>query len=68
MSGLLAFLQVLPRLIEIMSRLGNIMIQNEVDNWLKDLEGQVDRLESAKTVQEKIDCARNLIRITRNLR
>lgn len=60
-AGLIAFLQLLPRLIDLMNRLGNWMIKNKFDKWMDDLEGTIDQLEKAATAQEKLNAAQGLV-------
>lgn len=60
MSGLtaiLALIRVLPKLIDLLVRLGNQIEQNRVDEWLEDVDASIRKLESAKTAEDRRDAA-----------
>jgi hypothetical protein len=67
-TGILTFLQMLPRLFTLMEQLGRVMADKRFHAWLDDLEKTVDRIEKAQTPKEKQDAAQALAQSIRNSR
>lgn len=67
MMGIIAFLQCLPKLIDLMTRIGNWMIANNIKDWINDLEVTVDKLEKAQTPEEKLGAAHGIVDSIRHL-
>lgn len=66
-AGILAFLTALPKILDLMNRLGIWMTQNNVQKWMSDLEVQIDALESAKTAEDKLKAASGVLDSMRGL-
>ena len=66
-AGITAFLQVLPKILDLMSKLGNVMSSAQFQGWLDKLEKDIDGLENAKESKDKYEAARNLIKDIRGL-
>ena len=67
MAGVIAFLQALPQLIDLMNRLGTWMIKNDLIKWMSDLEVQIDKLEKAQTENEKLAAAQGVLNSMRTI-
>lgn len=67
-SGIIAFLQALPKIILLIERIGAWMIEKKFNAWLDQIEETIDKLEKADTPEKKRDAARNLVSIVRNLK
>jgi molecular chaperone GrpE (heat shock protein) len=75
MAGILALLQALPEFLKLMNMLGNAISrlnayakENNIQQWILDLEHSIDQLEQAKTPDEKISAAKRLLDSVRNIR
>ena len=68
MSGIIAFLQALPRILALMERIGQWIEDKKLNAWIDDLESTIDLLENAKGASEKREAARGLVRLVRNLK
>lgn len=67
MASLIAFLQALPYLIQLLvqfmglvARIASWAQTNSLHKWMENLEDTIDQLEKAKTPDEKRDVARKL--------
>lgn len=67
-AGIIAFLTALPKIIDLMNRLGNLIIANNMNAWITDLESTVNTLEAAKTSEEKLDAAKKLADLIHNIK
>ena len=67
-QGILALIQILPRLVALAERVGQWCIEKDVENRLAELESTFEKVESAKTPGERRDAAKDLAVIIRNLR
>jgi truncated hemoglobin YjbI len=61
-SGIIAFIQMLPRILMLMEKAGKAMSDARFHAWLEDLEKTIDRIEAAHTSKEKQDAAQSLAR------
>lgn len=68
MQGILAFLAAIPKLIDLISRIGEMWQKSKADEWLNSLEQSIDKLEAAKTTEEKKDASKALASVIRNIR
>ena len=68
MAGFLAFLSLLPRILLLMERVGQWIIDKKLNSWLDEVEKTIDQLEKADTPEEKRKAARNLVGIVRSIR
>lgn len=68
MSGLIAFFQVLPKIIGLIDRLGRMIEEKKINDWLDNLEKAVEHLEQAKTPEERKDAAKSLVSTIRGIR
>lgn len=68
LASVLAFFQALPQLIQLVTRVGAWVKRQETQKWLADLEHTMEKVEGAKTVEEKQNAARDLVRIIRTSR
>ena len=68
MTGIIAFFQVLPKIISLMERLGRVIEEKKINDWLDNLEKAVDLVESAKTPEDRKNAAQALARSIRGLR
>jgi truncated hemoglobin YjbI len=62
-ASLLAFLQLIPRLIDLAIRIGEQIRVHRFDEWLNDIDETVKRLEAAKSPEEKRNAAVEVCRI-----
>ena len=67
-AGLVAFLQALPKLIDLAIRIGIWLTEKKVLGWLDELQETMDKLDEADTPEKKRAVARNLSRLIRRLR
>jgi len=67
MSAIAGFFAALPKLLDLVSRLIGFVQRAEFQAWVADLESTIDKLEQAKSVEEKQDAARSLVRVIRTL-
>lgn len=72
--GILAFFQALPAFLQLISQLGNVMDKllkaaekNSLNQWLDNLEKEINGLEKAKSPEEKLAAATALGRIIRGI-
>jgi hypothetical protein len=68
MISIIAFLKALPATIQLIGRLAELMNRlidwsnkNNINQWINDLEANIDALEKAKTPAEKISAAKSLV-------
>lgn len=59
-ADIIAFLKILPQILDIMGRIGNLIKAHNLQQWIDELETQIDSLEKAKTPDEKLAVARSL--------
>jgi hypothetical protein len=64
LAGLLASL---PKLVDLFLRLLDLFKKEDFQAWIAELEGTINKLETAKTVEEKRDAAKGLVRVIRTL-
>lgn len=74
MPAIFAFLNALPALISLIGRLADLFNrllkwshENGVEAWITNLEASIDKLERAKTAEEKLDAAQSLVSSIRNV-
>ena len=74
MPGLIAILEAIPMFLEILMKLGAMIVrfvnyaeQNKLDQWINDLESAMDKLEASKTPKEKIESAQAIANIIRGI-
>ena len=67
-AGIIAFLQALPKLIDLAIRIGNYILERKVLDWLDDLQKVFDEIDEADTAEKKRAAARDLSRLIRRLR
>jgi hypothetical protein len=67
-TGLVAFFQALPRILELCSKVGQYLKDREVQRWLTELERSMEAVEKAKTVEEKQNAARALVHTVRSIK
>lgn len=63
MQAILAFIAIIPRLLTLAERLGTLVEQHRVEEWLDELESSIASLESARTVEDKRNAARSIARV-----
>lgn len=68
MQAILAFLAVLPKIISLIERLGELMEKNRVSEWLDDVDASIDALEKAQTPEAKRDAAKKIALVIRRAR
>lgn len=68
MGGIIAFLQCVPKIISLMERLGRMVEEKKINDWLDSLEKTVTHLEKAETPEEKKNAAQALAHSIRSLR
>lgn len=68
MQGILAFLAAIPKIIDLISRVGEMWQKSKADEWLNNLEKSIDMVEAAKTPEEKKDASKALAHVIRNIR
>ena len=67
-KGIITFLQCLPKLISIIDRLGRLMQDHEIGEWMCSLEASIDDLEKAKGSDEKGKAVLGLLSSIRSLK
>jgi hypothetical protein len=67
-QGILALIQIIPRLITLAERVGQWCIERDLENRLAALESAMEKIEGAKTPGERRDAAKDLAVFIRNLR
>jgi len=67
MGAISGFLTALPKILDLVSRLIAFVQRKEFQDWISDLESTINKIEQAKTVEEKQDAARSLVRVIRTL-
>lgn len=67
-TGILAFLQALPKIVSLMDRLGQLMQEKRFNEWMDSLDQTLSKLEVAQTVEEKRAAARGLVDVVRRLK
>lgn len=65
--GILTFLQCLPQLLALMDRMGKLMNDHNISEWMTSLEASIDQLEKAKTSDDKIKAAQSVLTSIRSL-
>lgn len=63
LSAIFALIRVLPKIIDVMIRLGNQIEQNRVDEWLADIDASIRSLETAKTSEARREAAISISRV-----
>lgn len=63
MQSIMAFLAVIPRLIDLAIRLGEQIRESKFDAWLESLDESVRALEAAKSPEEKRNAAVAISRV-----
>lgn len=67
MSAIAGFFSALPKILDLVSRLVSFVQRKDFQQWISELETTINKLEKAKTVEEKTDAARSLVRVIRTL-
>lgn len=74
MIGLIAFLQALPEFLKLMNRMGDLLDRfvkwshdNNVSGWIDSLEQSINKLEQAKTPEDKLNAAHDLVGLIRGV-
>lgn len=67
LEGILTFLRCLPKLIAIIDRMGRLMDEHNISQWMTDLETALDKLEKAQSSDEKAQAAKLLVNSIRSL-
>lgn len=73
-AGIIAFFNAIPAIVELISRMGNLFDsllkyaeQNNLNGWIDNVEKQIDALKNAKTQEDKLAAAQNLVSTIRGL-
>lgn len=67
MAALAGLLAALPKLVDLVLRLLDLFKRQDFQQWIAELETSINNLEGAKTVEEKRDAAKGLVRVIRTL-
>lgn len=67
MAALAGLLAALPKLVDLVLRLLDLFKRQDFQQWVAELETSINKLEGAKTVEEKRDAAKSLVRVIRTL-
>ena len=67
MAALAGLLAALPKLVDLVLRLLDLFKRQDFQEWVAELETSINKLEGAKTVEEKRDAAKGLVRVIRTL-
>ena len=67
MAALAGLLAALPKLVDLVLRLLDLFKRQDFQEWIAELETSINKLEGAKTVEEKHDAAKGLVRVIRTL-
>lgn len=67
MAALAGLLAALPKLVDLVLRLLDLFKRQDFQQWVAELETSINQLEVAKTVEEKRDAAKGLVRVIRTL-
>lgn len=60
LSAIITLIQTLPKIIEVIERLGAQMKQQAFQQWLSELDDVTRKLETAQSLQDRVDAARRL--------
>lgn len=67
-EGIVAFFQTLNKLLALFERLGKWTKEHNLDAWISDLEGAIDKLEKAESPEQKLDAARSIASAVRSIK
>lgn len=74
-AGIFALIQALPELFKLLNSLGSVVDrlmkwahEHELEKWISDLEASIDKLEKAKTSEEKVGAAQSIVGSIRNIK
>jgi len=67
-TGVVAFLRVLPQLFSIIAKLGEFLSDSRTKAMLTDLEKTIDQLQEAKTTNERLQHTKSLMDLFGRLR
>jgi hypothetical protein len=65
MASLLAFLGAIPRIWSAIEKLVKVWEEKKLNDYLNEVDGVLDGLEKAKTTEERIKSARDIIKLLR---
>lgn len=63
LGNVLAALGLIPKLIDLLNRLGRLIKEKELEAWLNDLEQTTTKLEKAETSEDKTAAVRDLVNL-----
>ena len=66
-AGILAFLQALPRILALMEQVGKWITANNFNGFMDNLEKRINELEAADTNEKKLEAAKKLADLIRNI-
>lgn len=66
-AAIKALFVMIPKLIDLVGRLSKMAADKAFQDWVDELDVVTRKLETAKTLQERVDAARALSRLTRGL-
>lgn len=68
MANIVAFIQLILKLIEVGDRLGKVIKEKRLEDWINEVDNNVAKIEDKNTsLKDRVDSARNLIELTRGL-
>jgi hypothetical protein len=66
MAEIIAFLGAIPRIWATIEKLAKVWEQKKLNDYLNQVDQTLDKLETAKTTEERINAARSIIKLIRN--
>lgn len=67
-QGILALIQIIPRLVTLAERVGQWAIERDIEKRLANLEDAMEKIEAAKTPGERKNAAKDLAVFIRSMR
>lgn len=66
-ANISAVIQFLPKLIDMLDRLGKLIKEKQLEAWVNDLQQTIEKAEKAQTPDDKRAVARDLVGLVRRL-
>lgn len=66
-QAILALIQVLPQIFELIQRLDAATKQKSFQDWISELDDVTRKLETAQSLQDRVDAARRLTELVKRM-
>lgn len=67
LAGILGFLSALPKILDLISRLGKLIQDARTQEWINELEDAIHATEKASSPNDFKDAAKSLVNVIRGL-